>query len=507
MKIMMRSLISLYSMALVCILGLAACANDDDNVPVSSSEADVYLTLGLKIPGHQSPQTRLSANQEATIGSLTVLVFKETTGEDGFSEEKFAYIAPVSDYSSGEKVTVRLIQSTDAGEKYSIVLLANAGTPVSTPVVGEIKEVTLEKYKFTSEGAWSNAALLPMYGEPEKPALIINKDTKFGTVTLTRSVARVDVGLNITNTTNGLEEADGLKNELGEVYFMLSGAQVYNSLDQGYVPSLGIPADAEINEPVMYGIASSETMLARRIYLAEVNNTNEKTLTEKCCLVLGGYYGVGNTTKETYYRVDFVNTAGTELNIVRNYRYIVNVQKVSGPGFDNPDDAFKSGPMNIIINVAEWNEDNLTEVEFDGQNYFKSEAKTIIIPFGKGSSRTIAVKSNIPLIEWSFLNQAEWFENLNVDLSENNIVFTAKTEGPMESNVKLKVRNLTIVFTIKQPAGGYFTPEGVFIPNWNTPDGGSVSVTPENGGAAPGSGVGSNDWGENSEIKGDDIVL
>lgn len=504
---MMRNLISLYFMALICILGLAACANDDDNVPVSSSKSDVYLTLGLKIPGHQLPQTRLSASQETSIGSLTVLVFKETTGEGGVSEEKFAYIAPVSDYSSGEKVTVKLIQSTDAGEKYSIVLLANAGIPVSTPVVGEIKKVTLEKYKFTSTGAWSDAALLPMYGEPERRALIINEDTNFGTVTLTRSVARVDVGLNITNTTNGSEVADGLKNELGKTYFRLSDIRVYNSLNKGYVPSLRIPADAVTNDPVTYGIESSETMLARRIYLSEVNNTDKTTLTEKCCLVLGGYYGVDNTTNKTYYRVDFVNTAGTELNILRNYRYIVNVQKVSGHGFDNPDDAFNSGPMNIVINVAEWNEDNLTEVEFDGQNYFKSEAKTIIIPFGKGSSRTVAVKSNIPLTEWSFLNQAEWSEKLDVNLSENNIVFTAKTEGPMESIVKLKVRNLTIVFTIKQPAGGYFTPEGVFIPNWNTPDGGSVSVTPENGGAAPGSGTRSNDCGEKSEINGGDIVL
>ena len=506
MKIIMRNLVSLYSMALICLFGLAACANDDDDVPVSGGETDVYLTLNLKIPRQQSPQTRLAVTEESSIGTLTVLVFKEETTEGGPSEEKFAYIAPASGYSTGEQATVKLIPSTDAGEKYSIVLLANAGVPTSSPVVGETKMETLKKYEFTSVGVWSSGVLLPMYGEPEKSALIVDENTKFGTVTLIRSVARVDVGLNLT-TINGSEEAEELKNELGEVYFKLSGARVYNSLDKGYVPTLGIPEDAKTNAPVMYSIESSETMFARRIYLSEVNNIDKKTLTEKCCLVLGGYYGVGNTTKETYYRVDFVNADGTELNIVRNYRYIVNIQKVSGPGFDNPDDAFKSGPMNIIINVAEWNEDNLTEVEFDGQNYFKSEAKTIIIPFGKGSSRTIAVKSNIPLKEWSFLNQAEWFENLDVDLSENNIVFTAKTEGPMESNVKLKVRNLTIVFTIKQPAGGYFTPEGVFIPNWNTPDGGSVSVTPENGGAAPGSGIGSNDWGEKTEINGGDIVL
>lgn len=180
-------------------------------------------------------------------------------------------------------------------------------------------------------------------------------------------------------------------------------------------------------------------------------------------LVVGGVYTVKNTPadvapKVTYYRIDF--TVGTGDNkklaeILRNHKYIFSIDKVSGPGYDTPDEAALGTSRNIYAKIIDW-VNILEHVDFDGQNYFYSSTKYIVMPRDKDSQRSIAVKSDIPVDEWE-LSLPPDNERYKVEKAGDgeSLIFTVLKdydagESEVEVELLLKAKGLTIHYKIIQ---------------------------------------------------------
>ncbi|NDV84960.1 hypothetical protein D0T87_23760 [Bacteroides sp. 51] len=128
--------------------------------------------------------------------------------------------------------------------------------------------------------------------------------------------------------------------------------------------------------PLLYNGTAINTTLnqcVREIYIMEAenhtdNHTKAKDLLKRTCLVVGGTYG--SDSEASYYRVDFSTGTGSAqafLDVLRNHKYTINITKVSGSGYETPDIAFRSGPVNIEASVLTWNGVGMNILTTDGQ--------------------------------------------------------------------------------------------------------------------------------------------
>ena len=118
------------------------------------------------------------------------------------------------------------------------------------------------------------------------------------------------------------------------------------------------------------------------------------------CLVIGGYYGIGNTTEQTFYRVDFLtprSAAGSQqyLPILRNHRYRINILKVSGPGFGTREEALQTRPTNLETSVNVWDETAVGDVVYDGQ-YMLGVSHRALTYYREASSQVLTVRTDHP---------------------------------------------------------------------------------------------------------------
>lgn len=293
---------------------------------------DIMITLKLSLPGDEAKnETRaISANKESYIDDdqLKVLVFKVVG-----ASETFAYEAPQVRSQSGSYVVT--LKQSQAGEAYRLVVIANAGSKLPFIPEGTAKKDALRMITFNSTGAWNagsdtNFSPIPLWGEATA-AKVIATTTTFGSITLLRALARIDVGCAISG-----ETASGLGN------FTLKTVTVYRISNKGYaapvdaasinnnvVSSVSIPADAGINAPLTYNCTDGKALI-RAIYVAETSAGTSST--NNVCLVIGGTYR-GSTN---YYRID-LESAGSYVSLKRNCRYVINIKAVSNAGYTTED--------------------------------------------------------------------------------------------------------------------------------------------------------------------------
>ncbi|NDV84961.1 BACON domain-containing protein, partial [Bacteroides sp. 51] len=148
-------------------------------------------------------------------------------------------------------------------------------------------------------------------------------------------------------------------------------------LTDGKVTYPVVPTSSTLTEgPLLYNgtaINTTTNQCVREIYIMEAenhtdNHTKAKDLLKRTCLVVGGTYG--SDSEASYYRVDFSTGSGsaqTYLDVLRNHKYTINITKVSGSGYETPDIAFRSGPVNIEASVLTWNGVGMNILTTDGQ--------------------------------------------------------------------------------------------------------------------------------------------
>lgn len=392
----------------IILLTFSGCISEsfDDNTSVDDGMRSIMMTF--KMPSaNETTNTRsatLVDTDETAIKHVEVLAFKK----EG-TQWKFVYKAVGSNISDapggGEKKEIKRFNVTVQKDPNAqlFVVIANAQAMMDAfdwdAAVGTEKETLLKQLTFSLDPstAWpvgQGTSFRPFPMQGESPEVIIKNDTEHVSgINLLRGIARVDV---ITS-----EEAQ--KN------FKLQHIYVYNTKTKGYIaPNLidgvmQIPAgahndyvSAEDPKRLEYGVAD-QISLEKTIYLLEATSKTVDDWTKTTCLVVGGSYEGGNTS---WYRVDHVTPkAGSTPEMygefVRNHQYRFNIVSVSGPGYENPDIAFKERAINMEVVVKDWDKGDVGDIVFDGQHYI-SFIPSRSIEFGKeGGTRTVDIQTDI----------------------------------------------------------------------------------------------------------------
>ena len=416
--------------------------NGGTEIPVRDGWTSVSMSVeGL---GLRNPLTRsLTPEGENSTAAerIRVLVFDK--------DNKFSYEAKVTSYiPSGDpadkkdKGTMTLLaKNTPSGDTSTFVMLANVTRSANTDadgLAGKTREEVMQLFTFSmpDKGVWKDGEL-PMWGasDPVRVDHSAGAVPKLGTVYLVRAVARVDVGLNLSNISEGAstfdEKAGGIEGiTLTKVFF-------YNTNTTGRVspfenriywdeanrkakqPSIPDPAPAVTGKIDRTSSIVDEKILLREVYVPEAVNVptaatqgaNGETLPEnntenylKRPYIVVGLTGADKSRpdKETFFRIDYLKRTGAEadatyeyLPLLRNHRYLVNIKAVGGPGFDTEEDARKGPAANIMYNVVVWNESTMSDVLYDGQ-YMLGVSADHFTFYREGGSLTAKVQTSWP---------------------------------------------------------------------------------------------------------------
>ena len=416
--------------------------NGGTEMPVRDGWTSVSMSVeGL---GLRNPLTRsLTPEGENSTAAerIRVLVFDK--------DNKFSYEAKVTSYiPSGnpadkkDKGTMTLLaKNTPSGDTSTFVMLANVTRSANTDadgLAGKTREEVMQLFTFSmpDKGIWKDGEL-PMWGasDPVRVDHSAGAVPKLGTVYLVRAVARVDVGLNLSNISEGAstfdEKAGGIEgitltkvffyntNTTGRVSPFENGIYWDEANRKAKQPSIPDPAPAVTGKIDKTSSIVDEKILLREVYVPEAVNVptaatqgaNGETLPEnntenylKRPYIIVGLTGADKSRpdKETFFRIDYLKRTGAEadatyeyLPLLRNYRYLVNIKAVGGPGFDTEEDARKGPAANIMYNVVVWNESTMSDVLYDGQ-YMLGVSADHFTFYREGGSLTAKVQTSWP---------------------------------------------------------------------------------------------------------------
>lgn len=416
--------------------------NGGTEMPVRDGWTSVSMSVeGL---GLRNPLTRsLTPEGENSTAAerIRVLVFDK--------DNKFSYEAKVTSYiPSGDpadkkdKGTMTLLaKNTPSGDTSTFVMLANVTRSANTDadgLAGKTREEVMQLFTFSmpDKGIWKDGEL-PMWGasDPVRVDHSAGAVPKLGTVYLVRAVARVDVGLNLSNISEGAstfdEKAGGIEgitltkvffyntNTTGRVSPFENGIYWDEANRKAKQPSIPDPAPAVTEKIDRTSSIVDEKILLREVYVPEAVNVptaatqgaNGETLPEnntenylKRPYIVVGLTGADKSRpdKETFFRIDYLKRTGAEadatyeyLPLLRNHRYLVNIKAVGGPGFDTEEDARKGPAANIMYNVVVWNESTMSDVLYDGQ-YMLGVSADHFTFYREGGSLTAKVQTSWP---------------------------------------------------------------------------------------------------------------
>ena len=418
----------IWLLALLLLPLFGACINEqypDESIDMGG-EVEFTMQAGLPGAADEIPVTYATEAQEHRLSTIDVLVFKEGTGD-----ETFLYVTHGSEIKNGTSATNKqfkvTLKKTGSDERHRVVLLANLRDEVdavkSSFTTTTTKDEALELITFGSSGSKWSISAFPMWGETSLSAVAAG--TVFPSVQLLRSIARIDVGIDMV-LSGGEYVAQG------SALLKIKQVKLYNSNASGAAAPVSsnyssglptIPAGVTQNAVQTYGGASLVDGIIREIYAAEYDNRSQADRTDLMCLLVGGCYTppgsmMPNESVVTWYRVDLqklnVSTSKLEpMDVLRNHRYIINIHTINGPGETSEADALTSTGMPPIgVDVIPWNESNLSgSVTGD---YELSLSQTIF-SFKAGDIRTGADADNQVVITTNY--SGGWTVEKIVDIS------------------------------------------------------------------------------------------
>ena len=416
--------------ALCMPLLLSGCMGERNHLRRGGKDGEITLILRAPAMDVDNNMRQMSAHQESAVKNLKILVFKTKDAGATLSDqqEKYAYEAKISSVTPQDggkyyKVVARL-KGDDNTTPYRLVLIANHSFDADALAEGmskaEVFAASGLKKAFTEKWDTNDAAAtIPMWGESD--AKVITEGVTFSDcfdqtgegktkIHLIRSLARVDVGISFNGDVASEETTPTtdvpLTLESVRVYryatsFLVPGTQTntYYSDNGVRKPKPVLPdgvAMAEDTKCLSFTAINDRTSV-RDIYIPERLKGSDKS--DRPCLVIGGKYN--GAAKATYYRLDFIKTpkeghpkdTAEALDILRNHRYRFNITKVSGPGYDTPEEALSGEPVNIYFDVVVWDEAQVGEVRYDGQYYLAVNKDKF--EFGKDESNdAFTVRTN-----------------------------------------------------------------------------------------------------------------
>lgn len=382
------------------LLFAVSCDKDLNDTPAFSEnegeETEIEFSVkvpatdyALQNPGKSAQMRSISPEDENLIDTLYLLSFVEQSGTSLYRYSATAVFDSKSG-TDGEYQKFRAKVRIYKGVQQNFVLIANAGNIVRDLVsqnnlvaTGGKKSELLEQlnYAVGAGQTWnavssSNFKTLPMWGETTE-IITASTTTPIQTlnVNLLRMVARIDVQLKLGATSKPFKITSvRLYNANTSGRIVPNGANLAADKKSVTAPTLPDAVTKNAN-PLIYYTGSPADSLKRTIYTFETAAPAVTEILEATGLVIGGFYD-NNTADTTYYRADFVQN-DEFIDILRNHIYLVNIVAVNGNGYDDPDIAWRSKPVNLELDVIAWDDDGGYNIAWDSQFWLSASRNHI----------------------------------------------------------------------------------------------------------------------------------
>ncbi|MCL2728310.1 MAG: fimbrial protein [Bacteroidales bacterium] len=466
--------------------------------PDSLNKEDANLTLRIRARGSQT--RALTFAEENTINDVYVLVFDKTNQLVSIKEGRSVTSSPGHpnpDFSGEGSFVITLAQSKNTLDTYKLVVLANAEAILENTIGFDVSNITNRNYPNVMakiydqivDKMYPSGGTVPMWGQSE--ALYIEPGNNNQTVQLLRAIARIDAGVGARsyNSATQMWSWDGMDATNNLIPFTLAHVYVIRpnnryavapditkAVDEPTIPS-GTTAFSVTDSKIRFAYATPNGYTTQDIYIPEsdikmgTNGTSgDLNHKNRTALVLGGYYK-GSTT-ESFYRVDFLINKNL-INILRNHLYQISITGVIGGGYEDVETAYESIPMNMIVEIYEWDEMNMSEIIFDGMYYMmlqnsrneNRDDRTAVVYRNIASNDVIVFRTNIPLSKLAMeLSDGGHFPNpmdktviendrFRVEIKEENgvtfFLFTSKLPyGTLDNPSTLTITASRIKFDI-----------------------------------------------------------
>ncbi|WP_455638611.1 hypothetical protein [Parabacteroides sp.] len=453
------------TLLLMLVLGIFSCSQEEITIGPKEegggSKTEKQVVFRLAAPS--APQTRaIEEQQENTINSIMVLAFKvETDGKETYEYSSVGQKASGSVEGSATQNFNVTLKIKDYKQRF--VVIANAKEAVTALTgdpgwIGQEKDDMLSELEVSLGSAgdkWktissSNYTAFPMWGESGQITITSSTTSLADAVPLLRMIAKINVQL---------DESTFVTDK-----FKIKSVYLYNTNTKGHVvPSSAsvteetrdskryllvttptIPADIAGSKylgPLTYRDFESpgKTDIAMRgaIYTFETAAPTDGDMLKATCLVVGGLYSADNGTTwdagESYYRVDFLNEDATKTfrDILRNHQYDVNIVDVKGRGHGTPGDAFQSKGVNMIVDILDWDNSGMNNIDFDGDHYLSVDKDSLYF-YSEGRAQQLKVMTDYP-DGWTIdtADKSSWITVTPASGAVNSITEIAVTASPL----------------------------------------------------------------------------
>ena len=381
----------------ICLFTLAACTFEEEMTypaePTPGTEtADITFLADMPASKQVSTRSTTGSIPENKIDNIYVLAFDKATGELIY-KAKGKNLAVAGSAVNENRVTFKATLPT--GTEYTFMVLANAESKLTGIDVGmspkknksDVMALTLEQ-----SGKWSSTSpAIPMWGEKDL-TLTASSTPNFD---LTRMLARINVEVNLKEIAPGTTKENFRLTSVRYYNYNTSGALVpdpdnYDTeTKQAEDPTIPTPPGTKTGSALLYNGTdiNDQKECKEKIYVFEAEHNGSTYTTpggngdwiDNPCLVIGGQYKTEDEVwlDETFYRIDFIRKDKTDpnnvkdvwLSLLRNWSYNVVVTEVNGTGYDDPEVALKSAPINMEAQVLDWHDRDMGEIVFDGVFY------------------------------------------------------------------------------------------------------------------------------------------
>ncbi|MDR1602964.1 MAG: hypothetical protein LBS42_11135 [Tannerella sp.] len=448
-----------------CIIFLIWCIvscsiEDTEIVPVIETETS-EIKISMIVPGAVHPSTYgISGTDENEIQTLDILAFsKNSSNVDTFCYRVTVEPSKIETALGGvdgnkKNVTAKLERSKTP---VKLVLIANASSILDgvAPVSGETMAAVYSRLKFPYTGKWQTSPYKPFYiwGEaddyvPVQDPVVMERID----VVMVRSIAKIDVGVDLFASDPSIGFG---------THFKIQHVYVYNTQNKGFIapyPSSNfntstsratapsVPADAsDITAGQVFTVPAASNKFFNEIYVTEANS-------DKMFLVIGATYDNGT---EMFYRVDFRDSDGDPLAILRNFRYLINIRNILRPGYATAAEAAAARNANLEYDLSAVDV-RLLNFVFDGQYYLALSESDLIIDGVDDGTKKIWVETDCPGTPgWSVTYSGALFSGSPVNDAVSTTFAYSAWHGPAytrEGTITFKAGTLTKTIRVRQYA-------------------------------------------------------
>ena len=349
----MRKYFYLYTAVILLISGfICSCSTQNEEIETKTEREVVFVFDSESI---ESSETRsLTDAEEVKVEEVDVLLFSSSGNYVGYAAG-YDWNYNLSSNSGTFKAYVQ------TGTNLTFVIVTNARAEVIAATKTTLSAF-VSSLMVSSTNEWpaningsSDFRLIPMYGKitgqtvSETYTEIPNNVSE--SIYLIRMLARIDVSKAATISESDFELTSASIFQRNDKGFV-----AYNSLDaNNNVTSTNIPTSAVKTKlpNLAYNITSS--VLTNSIYTFESKGINDRT--KATAIVVGGKYD--SSLETTFYRIDIPPATPPASgflsgDILRNHIYNIEIQGVTGPGFETEEDAYDKLNVNLKTKVTKW---------------------------------------------------------------------------------------------------------------------------------------------------------